>query len=137
MSETTASGTRRWPRVMAWIGSLLVALAMTMPGISKVVNLEGRSLAGWDSRFQRWGLPGWLVPVVGASEVGGGALLLVPRMAPIGGLVVGVTMTGAMFTHLFNDQTKRAPIPLTIGLIATGVAVFRYRTNRPGTPPHS
>jgi len=109
-----------------WIVSVLVCVAMLTPGVSKVVNLEGRSLDGWSQRFEGWGLPPSLVPVVGVAELGGGVLLLVPKVAPFGGVSVGVTMIGAMFTHLLNGQLKRAPIPLIIALMAFFVSWHRW-----------
>lgn len=115
-------------KVVVWIVSVLVCLSMLMPGISKVVNLEGKSRAGWQDRFERWGLPAALVPIVGVAELGGGVLLLVPQAAPFAGVTVGVTMIGASLTHLFNDQLKRAPIPLVIALLAFFVARYRWNT---------
>ncbi len=120
---------------MAWIVSVLVFVSMLMPGVSKLVNLEGRSRAGWNERFESWGLPAFLVPVVGVSELGGGVLLLVPQAAPFGGVAVGVTMVGASLTHLFNDQLKRAPIPAVIALLAFSVAWYRW--NRRAGPTSS
>ena len=127
MSATESSqGTSKAVNIVVWIVSVLVCISMLMPGVSKVVNLEDRSADGWSQRFRDWGLPSSLVPVVGVAELGGGVMLLVPKAAPFGGVAVGVTMIGATFTHLFNDQLKRAPIPLTIALLAFFVSWYRW-----------
>ena len=127
MSATESSqGRSKALNIVVWIVSVLVCVSMLMPGVSQVVNLEGRSLDGWSQRFEEWGLPPALVPVVGAAELGGGVLLLVPKAAPFGGVAVGIAMIGAMFTHMFNDQLKRAPIPLVIALLAFSVSWYRW-----------
>ena len=82
------------------------------------------------TRFAGWGLPTWLVPVIGLAEVGGGLLLLVPRTALIGGLILAVVMLGATFTHLLNGEAIRVPLTLGLTGMALAVSIFRHRRRR-------
>ena len=54
----------------------------------------------WTAAFERWGYPIWLRWLVGAIEVAGGILLLVPWVASYAALAVGVVMVGALVTRL-------------------------------------
>jgi uncharacterized membrane protein YphA (DoxX/SURF4 family) len=53
----------------------------------------------WTEAFDRWGYPTWLRYLVGALEVGGGALLLLPWFASYGALAVLLVMAGAWLTR--------------------------------------
>ena len=56
MSATESSqGRSKALNIVVWIVSVLVCVSLMMPGVSKVVNLEGRSLDGWSQRFEKWG----------------------------------------------------------------------------------
>lgn len=54
----------------------------------------------WTAAFERWGYPIWMRWLVGAIEVAGGILLLVPWVASYAALAVGVVMLGALVTRL-------------------------------------
>jgi len=54
----------------------------------------------WTAAFERWGYPGWLRWLVGAMEIGGGLLLLVPWFASYAALAVSVVMAGAWVTRV-------------------------------------
>jgi len=54
----------------------------------------------WTAAFERWGYPVWLRWLVGAIEVAGGILLLVPWIASYAALAVSVVMVGALVTRL-------------------------------------
>jgi uncharacterized membrane protein YphA (DoxX/SURF4 family) len=53
----------------------------------------------WTAAFERWGYPAWLRLLVGAIEVGGGLLLLVPWFASYAALAVSVVMAAAWVTR--------------------------------------
>ena len=50
--------------------------------------------------FQEWGYPIWFVFVVGAIEVAGAGLLLIPALRFYGALLLAADMLGATVTHL-------------------------------------
>jgi len=54
----------------------------------------------WTAAFTRWGYPVWLRWLVGAIEVVGGILLVVPWVASYAALSVSVVMLGALVTRL-------------------------------------
>lgn len=53
----------------------------------------------WTAAFERWGYPVWLRWLVGAIELGGGLLLLVPWVASYAAVAVSVVMVGAWVTR--------------------------------------
>lgn len=58
----------------------------------------------WTAAFERWGYPVWLRWLVGAIEVAGGILLLVPWVASYAALAVGGVMVGALVTRLGDSR---------------------------------
>jgi uncharacterized membrane protein YphA (DoxX/SURF4 family) len=112
----------RTQNIIAWIGSVVVAAMVGIPGLTKFTGA-----ADWVERFEGWGLPGSMVMIVGAMELGGAILLLIPKFAKWGGVIVAMAMLGAAGTHLFNDEASRVPFTLVLALTALGVAIFRHR----------
>jgi len=77
-------------------------------------------------RFVRWGYPEWFLYLVGAMEMGGAIALLIPRVAGVGALLLGVIMVGATLTHLLHDEMAAVPVPLVLlALLAFVVYVKR------------
>jgi uncharacterized membrane protein YphA (DoxX/SURF4 family) len=64
--------------------------------------------------FDAWGLPSWIVPLVGAAELGGALLLALSRHAYLGALILSFVMTGAAITHLVNGEVLAAIVPLAL-----------------------
>jgi putative oxidoreductase len=58
----------------------------------------------WTAAFERWGYPVWLRWLVGAIEVGGGLLLLVPWVASYAALGVSLVMVGAWVTRVRDGR---------------------------------
>ena len=58
----------------------------------------------WTGAFERWGYPVWLRWLVGAVEVAGGILLLVPWVASYAALGVGLVMVGAWVTRMGDGR---------------------------------
>ena len=112
----------RTQNIIAWIGSIVVAALVGLPGFTKFAMA-----ADWVERFEGWGLPGSMVMIVGAMELGGAILLLIPKFAKWGGVVVAMTMLGAAGTHLLNAEGARVPYTLVLAFTALGVAIFRHR----------
>ena len=108
--------------ILSWVGSVVVFALVGLSGVSKFLQPSG-----WNMHFERWGLPAALVPVVGAAEIVGCLLLLVPKTSPMGGFVVAVVMLGATITHLMNGEAIRVPITLALMAIAIAIAVYRMK----------
>lgn len=82
--------------------------------------------------FDRFHYPQWFRVVTGAVEVSGALGLLLglfrPALAPLAGLLLGATMTGALATHakVKDPNDKFAPPTLLLILVAL-VSVARQR----------
>ena len=58
---------------------------------------------------------GWLMPLVGAVEILGGLLLIVPRTRPLGAIVIVPVLTGIL---LANISMAPSGLPIVFALIA-------------------
>jgi len=103
---------------VAWVLSGLLALAFLASGVPKLLMIEV-----WARKFAQWGYPVWFLLLIGALEVGGAILLLIPRWTRYGVLLLGVVMVGAMYTHVSNGEGLQVLRPLIVGA-ALGVLAW-------------
>src|SRR5262245_37582168 len=90
-----------------WLPRLLVALLFIFVGKSKFAD-HGE----WVAIFTRIGFGQWFRYFTGALQILGGTLVLIPRTFPIGILLIGCTMAGAMAAWVFFlGQPVTAIIP--------------------------
>ncbi|MEQ8248295.1 MAG: DoxX family protein [Alphaproteobacteria bacterium] len=68
--------------------------------------------------FAKYGFPPWFLRVVGAGEVTGGVLLLIPSLAVLGATGLAVIMVGAVIAHVMSKEAPMAVAPLVL-LVAT------------------
>ena len=127
MSPSTApTTTRRRPVVIGqWVLTGLLTAFFTMMGVPKVLGH-----GGWGTRFAAWGFPSWLVVVVGVAELGGAIMLLVPRLATLGGFLLALIILGAIATHLVHGETARVLVPLVLFAVLTAIAWARRKADR-------
>ena len=99
----TSGGALR--RVLRGIGWTLFAVVMFLEvftmgdaGLGKFQNLDG-----WLYWFARFGYPPQMALVVGALELVGAALLLIPRLAPYAAIMLAVIMFGALEAVLTTE----------------------------------
>jgi putative oxidoreductase len=85
----------------------------------------------WVRRFAEWGYPAGFYLIVGALEIIGGLLILVPRVATYGSLLIMTVMLGAIVTHLTHGEMRRLIAPTAFLLIAAGVGWLRRHDVRP------
>ena len=112
-----------------WILTILLALEFFLAGSGKFA--AGK--AGWSANFLRWGLPLWLLPVVGVVEVGSALLLLIPRLATLGAVGLGVVMVGAMGAHATHGEGRRVVFcAILLALSAVVAWMRRAEFRRPG-----
>ena len=103
-----------WKTVGLWSATVLATLAFLIAGGSKLAGASQHVEA-----FARWGYPGWFLYVVGACEIAGALLLVVPRTATFGAFVLGCLMLGAIGTHLRAGEGPHTLAPLLLlGLVA-------------------
>lgn len=110
-------------RRIVWGVRILLALAFGAAGIAKLAGVPQMVQV-----FDAIGAGQWFRYVTGAVEVLGAVLLLVPATGFLGGLLLAVTMAGAVATHLL--LIPGSPVPaLVLGLLSAFVA-WRLRPAR-------
>ena len=78
-----------------WTTRAAIALAFASFGVEKLFG------SNWVPLFAQIGLGQWFRYFTGAVQLTGSALLLIPRTARVGAALIGCTMLGAMFVHMF------------------------------------
>jgi uncharacterized membrane protein YphA (DoxX/SURF4 family) len=108
-------------KVIIWAVTIFLGLVFVMSGANKLT-----SQAAWQERFvNEWGLPTWLVPLVGLAEVLGGLGLMLPRLAVYGGSILVLVMLGATGTHVAAGQHSRLGVTIVFGVLASFIAYYR------------
>ncbi len=118
----------RLRRVAMWACVIVLAVVFVLVGTSK---LRGSSAVRWSERFDQWGFPPPVRPVVGVLEILGGVGLLIPKSRRAAAATLIALMVGAVLTHLVNAEPFRLAAPLILG----GMAVFilSWSADRPST----
>ena len=104
--------------------SVLLTLAFMIAAIPKLVGVHA-----WIVKFINWGYPRWFSVAVGSLELLGGALLLIPKLARYGVIVLAVIMIGAGYTHLANGEGLQVLRPV-IFLTLLGTVFWLRKPNR-------
>jgi putative oxidoreductase len=104
--------------IVLWTVTVLLAVFFTMMGLPKLLGL-----GGWAGRFATWGYPPSFVILVGVAELAGAVMVLIPRLAILGGALLAVIMLGAAATHLLHGETVRVLVPLVLFAVLTVVTV--------------
>ena len=134
---STSSGARTTlGRATIWVLVVVELVGMGAAGLLKFVNPEL-----WTGLFLGWGYPAWFTFVVGAAEVFGVLLLLVPRLAGYGAVLLMVIMLGALGTVLTHPG-QMGPTTPAVHLVVLAVILWarwprRWRPGKPrdGSPP--
>jgi uncharacterized membrane protein YphA (DoxX/SURF4 family) len=100
--------------------SALLALIFTLAGIAQLIRADVIV-----ERFQTWGYPVSLIPVIGLIELIGAFALLVPSVASLGAIGLGLVMVGAIVTHVAFGSPAFAIVPLALLLVLAWVAYRR------------
>lgn len=100
----------RWSS-LGWLLSVLVTAMMLMSGLSKVF-----ATAEMVGNFEYMNLSPYLL-MVGLLEVVGGVMLLVPRLARYGAVLVASVMAAAVCMHLSLSMPDTM-VPLFLGAFA-------------------
>ncbi len=99
----------------ATIISYVLATVFLLAGGAKLAGVQMMK-----DNFIKYGFPEWFVLVVGAGEVVGGIVLVIPGIAILAATGLSILMVGAAVTHF---KSKEAPmvIPAAVLLI---LAIF-------------
>jgi uncharacterized membrane protein YphA (DoxX/SURF4 family) len=122
--ESSAGRTGGLGNVALWVLQVGAAAMFFMAG--------GMKLAGAPDMVAMFELLGgqWFRYVTGGIEVLGAVLLLVPRLAGVGALLLAATMVGAIFTHVAVIGGSFA-VPLVLLVVTATIAwARRERTLR-------
>src|SRR5947207_12493628 len=98
--------------------AVLLGLVMTGSGVTKLAG-ESHQVA----MFVLVGLPNWFLALVGTFEVIGGILLAIPMTTPLGSVILGTIMVGALWTHAAQREWVNL-LPVSV-LLATFLMIFR------------
>lgn len=101
---------------IVWGLRILLALAFFSAGIAKLTGVPQMVQV-----FDAIGIGQWFRYLTGGVEIMGAVLLLVPTTGFFGGLLLLVTMLGAIATHLFVIGGSFLPA-LVLGLLSASVA---------------
>lgn len=69
----------------------------------------------------------WLMPLIGAAEVVGGILFIVPKTRALGALVLCPVLAGIVLTHAYQDT---GGLPVALVLLAVWAWVVYENRNR-------
>jgi uncharacterized membrane protein YphA (DoxX/SURF4 family) len=104
-----------------WLLQILLAFVMMVPGgITKFTS------PNWERMFRVWGYPDGLYLVIGAIELTGGALLLVPKLASYSAAMLMVVMTGAAATQILRGGRNGVGELVLVALLGV-ICVTRWR----------
>ena len=106
-------------RIADWVIRILLALSFISAGGMKLAGV-----AQFVAMFDEIGFGQWFRLLTGAIEVTGGVLIIVPRTAVLGALLLACVMIGAVITHLAVIGGN--PIPATV-LLALSLTVLWLR----------
>ena len=101
--------------VAVWAVTLMLVRIFLTQGIAKF-----SASSGWAHAFAGWGFPVWFRVLIGVVEVSAALLLLYPRTAGYGTILIALVMLGGMGTHVATgrpSQVTSEVVPLAFSLI--------------------
>jgi hypothetical protein len=112
--------------ILLWSLQLVAAIAFFAAGAAKLAGAPMMI-----EIFEQIGIGQWFRVVTGVVEVTGAILLLIPRLAAFGALLLAATMAGAAVTHLFVIGGSAAPAVVLLAITAFIAWLRRARTSAP------
>ncbi len=113
--------------VVAWLFTALLIFAFFSAGAAKL-----SSSGGWVTAFRIWGYPVWFRILIGVLEILAALLLVLPRFAPYGCMLIAVIMFGGIGTHIAVHDFKH--ITSELGPLLFSTIVFLLRRGRMWRP---
>jgi putative oxidoreductase len=120
--EPVASRRQRAIDIVLWVFALFLAWVFIRQGYAKFSDSSG-----WARAFRTWHFPAWFRVLIGIGETTAAVLLLMPRTATAGALVIIVVMLGAMATHAYWGHPSQMTSEILPLFLATMVAIGRRK----------
>lgn len=108
--------------VGVWMITLFLFRAFARAGYNKL-----QEQSGWTAAFAAWGYSVWFRKLVGVAELAGSILILIPRIAAFGAMILFLVMMGAIGTHLrFGEYLDIYNSDLAVFCFAFAVLLCRW-----------
>lgn len=89
----------------------------------------------FEEMFAGFGLPLWMVPLIGVLEIAGALMVVIPRSAKYGAALIGVVMVGAAACHLATGVGS--PVAAIVAILMSAfVGGVRFREQLGGGSRH-
>jgi uncharacterized membrane protein YphA (DoxX/SURF4 family) len=121
MAGTERSTGQKVGGVLLWVGSGLGALGFLLAGATKF-----QPGGNWEVMFEGWGYAKWFLYLIGAVEVAGAILLLVPRFAAYAAGVLGAVLVGAIYTLVTDAGDMGIAAPAVYLVLMAVIGYFRW-----------
>lgn len=108
--------------LLSWLMALIIALAFITTGWPMIVPSTSV-----ESKFIQWGYDSGFATIIGVSQIIAGILVLIPRTAMLGAVMVVIIMGGAIYTHIATAIGSPA---FAVVLLLMAVALFFLRWNQ-------
>ena len=105
--------------VALWALTALLVMVFARAGVAKF-----DSSSGWARAFAHWAYPVWFRVLIGLVEVAAAALLLWPRTAAYGAILIIAVMLGGMGTHAFIEHRPARATSELGQLVFASVVLF-------------
>lgn len=113
--------------LLLWALTFMVVMVFVRAGWDKF-----NDASGWAKAFNVWGYPVWFRMFIGLLELAAALLLIWPRTAAYGAILIIAVMLGGMGTHIFVEhRPSRVTSELGQLLFASIILVGRWRTRTP------
>lgn len=110
--------------VLLWALSLLLISVFIRAGWAKFDDASG-----WARAFNNWGYPVWFRVLIGVIELAAALLLVWPRTAAYGAVLIIAVMLGGMGTHVFVEN-RPARVTSELGQLIFSSIVLAGRWRR-------
>ena len=111
---------------LLWTVTILETLGMGLAGFTKFATPDI-----WTTNFASWGYPVWFTFAIGAAEMGGAILVLIPRLATYAAVLLAVIMVGALSTVIVHSSDLGVAGPIVhlvlLAIIGTSRRSRRWR----------
>lgn len=109
--------------IVLWVFALFLAWVFVRQGWSKFDDTSG-----WAQAFRAWHFPVWFRILIGAMETTAALLLLTPRTAFAGAMLILIVMVGAVGTHLYWGQARYVTSEVLPLFLSAMVALGRRKS---------